>query len=119
MRTQNEIGDDFEKEVASYYRLDADCVDINRRIRGRSGVIHEIDIYVIKKRFFGVEEIAVECKYKNNGDKVTQEEAANFVVKLSDIGIRNGDFVTNSEYTNNARALGNFHRLRMLVHKKS
>ncbi|MBS3055201.1 MAG: restriction endonuclease [Candidatus Aenigmarchaeota archaeon] len=114
MRSQNEIGDDFEKEVALYYQVHADYVDINRRIKGRSGVIHELDIYAVKKGLFGITETAVECKYKNNGDKVTQEEVANFVVKLLDTCVRRGDFVTNSDFTNYARLLGNFHRLRLV-----
>jgi len=108
MKSRSEIGDDFARDVATYFSLHADYVDINRRIRGKSGVIHEIDIYVIKKVFFGVTETAVECKYKNNGDRVTQEEMANFIVKLLDTGIKNGYFVTNFYFTNSARLLGKY-----------
>jgi hypothetical protein len=110
MKNISEIGDEFEREVGEYFRPRADYVDINRRIRGRSGLVHEIDIYVVKKGVLGSES-AVECKYKNNGCKVTQEEVANFIVKLSDTGIRRGEFVTNSTFTNAAKLIGVYYGL--------
>jgi CRISPR/Cas system CMR subunit Cmr6 (Cas7 group RAMP superfamily) len=97
-----ERGKEFERIVAQLYERMGFEVETNKLLRGRSGAIHEIDVYAVKKykKNFGIlrnrsREICVECKYKNDGD-VTKAEIANFLLKTDDLRIKECYVVTNS-----------------------
>jgi restriction endonuclease Mrr len=108
-----ERGKEFERIVAQLYERMGFEVETNKLLRGRSGALHEIDVYAVKKcgggrgsgGSFGIlrglrkreqeQRICVECKYKNDGD-VSKAEVANFLLKMDDLKIKENYVVTNS-----------------------
>jgi hypothetical protein len=108
-----ERGKEFERIVAQLYERMGFAVETNKLLRGRSGAMHEIDVYAVKKcrgsagilnRFLkrGQEQrICVECKYKNDGD-VSKAEVANFLLKTDDLGAKENYVVTNSSFSEQA-----------------
>lgn len=85
-KSKHEKGLDFEKRVANYYRDQGyDNVTIRERIRGGSGVPHEVDVAVFDSDEFENLCIACQCKYKETG-KVTKNDIAKWRDKCEDMG---------------------------------
>lgn len=91
-------GREFEQIVAELYERAGWKVETRKRITGRSGVEHEIDVYgekgKIKKR-----RMAAECKFRES-DKVRKSHLANFLMKIDDIDMKvDAYIVTNSDFS--------------------
>jgi len=95
-----EIGKKFEGIVGKLYEKMGFTVEINKLLKGRSGALHEIDVYAVKKGLRS-REVCIECKYKNDGD-VTKAEVANFLLKTDDLRIKDSCVITNSSFSSQA-----------------
>lgn len=105
----NNTGYDFEEVVASLYMRKGFSVEKNKLMTGKSGVIYELDIYGEKDGLT----LAVECKYKSH-QKVGLEEIALFLLKLDDLDIKEGHFLTNSSFTNNAELVAKKYNIKLV-----
>jgi restriction endonuclease Mrr len=88
------IGSEFECIVAQLYSKMGYDAETKKKIIGRSGVEYEVDIYLER----GKKKAIVECKYKYYGG-VSLGEVALFLLKMDDVDIKDGFFVTNSFMT--------------------
>jgi len=93
-------GREFEGIVGELFSRMGFYVERNKLMKGKSGAVHEIDVYGETRRSRQKRKrVAVECKYKQNGDKVRKSDVANFLLKLEDLGLNEGYLVTNSSFS--------------------
>lgn len=94
------IGSEFECIVAQLYSKMGYDAETKKKIIGRSGVEYEVDIYLERGKNLerGKKKAIVECKYKYYGG-VSLGEVALFLLKMDDVDIKDGFFVTNSFMT--------------------
>jgi len=85
----------------------------NAKILGKSGAVHQIDVYW-EFELAGVKyRTCVECKHHNR--KISKSAVAAFVAILNDIGNATGVFVTTLGYQPGARAMAEVGNIRLLV----
>ena len=95
-------GKEFEEITAELYEKAGWRTETRKTMKGRSGAVHQIDVYgekgkVRKKRFFA------ECKFRETSDKVRKSHLANFLLKLDDIDMKvDAYIVTNSDFSSYA-----------------
>ncbi len=87
----------------------------NKKITGRSGANHEIDILIEISTELKTFKIAVECKYLTR--KVSKQVVAGFVEVLNDLNITNGCIISKLGYQTGAVKLAFFHGIRLDIMK--
>jgi len=103
-------GNYFESIIGRLYERQDFEVELHKQIEGISGVIHEFDVFVKKRK----REIAIEAKLKNNNEPVSKREFSNFNVKLDDTRIKEGHMVTNSYYSESVMGLARHYNVRLI-----
>lgn len=117
MKSNYEKGVSFEKKVALLYQklgyIDVEHNIIERKFFDRDK--WQIDIRYIDpyKKLI----IYAECKYKENGRKVTRKEISNFIFVLRNglnVGMNQGEFITNTAYDEGAIRLARKYELKII-----
>jgi hypothetical protein len=103
--SMKEKGASLEDSVASYFRRRGFDVEPRAKMRDRSDVYHEIDVFASKKEDFGTIHVAVECKYVKTATDI--REVRNFHDKLDTLRINKGVFVSTGGFTADAEAYAN------------
>lgn len=98
-KTTRELGSNLEETVAKILQDRGYQTQLRNRMTGKSGQHNEIDI--LAKRNNTV--LAVECKNYAEGMKVGIKEMRDFTAKLDDLELKNGLFVTTTEFSSDAR----------------
>ena len=88
-------------------------VEHNAKIRGKSGALHQIDVYWEFEAAGVRYKTCVECKHHNRN--VSKSAVAAFVAILQDIGNATGVFVTTIGYQPGAKAMAEAGNIRLLV----
>jgi hypothetical protein len=91
-----QLGEKFEEAVESIFIAKGFTTTRRKRLVGESGTINEIDVLAEK----GNQLIAIECK--NYSSDIGIEHLRNFWVKLVELKIHKGYFVTNSDFSSGA-----------------
>ncbi|OYT41670.1 MAG: hypothetical protein B6U78_02645 [Candidatus Aenigmarchaeota archaeon ex4484_224] len=100
----------FEDLVEEIFKNQGYQTKRNLILEGKSGAKHEIDILAIK----GKKKIAIECKYRENEEKVGKSEFATFLLKLDDLEIKEGYLVTNSYFSDNVLLLAKKYKIKLI-----
>ena len=95
----HELGKSLEDMTEQILKRQGYSTETRKRLADKLGSKHEIDVLGSKGKS---NILAVECKYYAEGRNVGIEEIRNFQMKLTDLKIRNGLFVTNSTFSSNA-----------------
>lgn len=95
-----ELGRKLEDFVRRILQADGYATKGRVRLRGESGAIAEIDIIAEKKRHNRNLRIAVECK--NYTSPVPVKDVRDFIMKIREIRIPQGLFVTSSTFSSDA-----------------
>lgn len=105
----------FEKYIAKLFSFLGYKTKLNLRLKGKSGAVYEIDIFLEKKDF----QLLVECKYKNfPGERVDLPIVLENFSRFLDIKNSNRFFkkrintliVTNSKFTSQAIKFAKFYK---------
>ena len=89
------------------------AVEHNAKIRGKSGALHQIDVYWEFEAAGVKYKTCVECKHHNRS--ISKSAVAAFSAILSDIGNATGVFVTTIGYQPGAKAMAGAGNIRLLV----
>jgi len=88
-------------------------VEHNAKVPGKSGALHQVDVYW-KFELAGVKyKTCVECKHHNR--KISNSAVASFIAILQDIGNATGVFVTTVGYQPGAKTMAEAGHIRLLV----
>jgi len=104
-----ELGTRLEELVDEILRASGYTTERNKILRGASGARHEIDILARRSRTV----LIVECKNYAESRKVGKGDVEKFVQKLSDLGVNNGLFVTNTSFTKDAVRVAEANRVEL------
>ncbi|MDA8193796.1 MAG: restriction endonuclease [Thermaerobacter sp.] len=90
--TANLKGARLEQQVATYFRLNGYAVELNAKLEGKSGALHEID--VLARKSDGITEfvLAIECKAWST--PIEKDVVSKLSMIISDIGINKGIIVS-------------------------
>ncbi len=97
-KTTRVLGTNLEDTVEKILQDRGFSTETRIKIRGTSGQLNEIDIRATKNRVI----IAVECKNYAESSKVGIKEIRDFGAKMDDLDIKNGLFVTSSDFSRDA-----------------
>ena len=103
--TAYEKGFKHEEAVEIILKHKGYATERRKKIRGKTGVPYEIDIYAIKERKGYRSEIIVECK--NYSGPVPRKEVESFWSRLQDLGKKTGLFVAEPRFSPDADQFGN------------
>lgn len=98
-QTAKDLGNKLEETVGRIFADKGYQISLRQKLIGRSQQRHEIDV-VAKS---GQVSIAIECKNYSEDRKIGIEEIRNFIEKLNDLGIHQGYFITNTDFSYDAR----------------
>lgn len=87
--------------IAEYQNLEASSVKRNVKLKGKSGQMHQVDVYWEYEKSGEVYRVAIECK--NYSKKVSIARVRDFYGVLSDIGDVTGVMVTKVGYQKGAK----------------
>jgi restriction endonuclease Mrr len=106
-------GKEFENIVAELFERSGWRTETRKRVIGRSGTNHEIDIYGERGRLRKMRMVA-ECKFKT-GYSVSKGEVSQFLVKIDDIGMDSeAYFITNSRFSSCAERIADTYGITLL-----
>jgi restriction endonuclease Mrr len=119
MTNPKSSGRRFEQLVGDLYSLRGYSVEKNVLVRGKSGALHEVDLYGERRkgRILGkgcLERLAIECKYRGSFETVGKSEVASFVFKVKDADMGSGAVVTNSTFSSNACMVASFNDIKLI-----
>ena len=97
-KTTRALGTNLEDTVEKILQDRGFSTETRTKFRGTSGQLNEIDIRATKNRVI----IAVECKNYAESSKVGIKEIRDFSAKMDDLDIKNGLFVTSSDFSQDA-----------------
>ena len=97
-KTTRVLGTNLEDTVEKILQDRGFSTETRTKIRGTSGQLNEIDIMATKNRVI----TAVECKNYAESSKVGIKEIRDFGAKMDDLDIKNGLFVTSSDFSRDA-----------------
>ncbi len=97
-----DLGKNLENIVADIHRKMGYNVELRRQIRGKSGVLSEIDVLVTR----GNRRKAIECKNYEASRTIETSLMRVFINKLQDTEIYDGLFVTLSNFSEDSLQLG-------------
>ena len=104
---------DLHQSLLSTSLVRSISVEHNAKIRGKSGALHQIDVYWEFEAAGVKYKTCVECKHHNRN--VSKSAVAAFVAILNDIGNATGVFVTTVGYQPGAKAMAEAGNIRLLV----
>lgn len=79
---------EFEQQVAAYFRLHHYEAATNRKLEGRSGAVHEID--VLARRSDGITEFSVAVECKAWATPIEKDVVSRLAMVIADTGINKG-----------------------------
>jgi hypothetical protein len=91
-QTTLEKGAALEQQIAAYFRINGYDADLNAKLEGKSGAIHEIDVLVHKSDGITDFTLAVECKAWET--PIEKSVVSKLSMVISDIGINKGLIVS-------------------------
>lgn len=97
-KTTRELGNNIEEAVEKIFKDRGYQPLLRQRMMGKSGQHNEIDVLAKS----GNATIAIECKNYSEDRKVGIKEMRDFIVKLDDLDINQGVFITTSEFSSDA-----------------
>jgi len=107
----HEAGRKLEQNIELLFQSQGYQTERNKRIRGKSGTLNEIDIIAIRDR----DRVAIECK--NYSNLVGIEKIRDFLFKLEDLENEwRGVFIAYSDFTEDAEQLAESERVEMWGH---
>jgi hypothetical protein len=104
---------DLHQALLSTNLVRSIAVEHNAKIRGKSGALHQIDVYWQFEAAGVKYKTCVECKHHNRN--ISKSAVAAFVAILNDIGNSTGVFVTTIGYQPGAKAMAEAGNIRLLV----
>jgi hypothetical protein len=110
---------DFEALIAKIQRdIEPNAtVEQNKRIRGASGRLREIDVAITKPVGLSDVLIAIECKRYRRPVGIDKLEA--FVTKLNDVGANQGIMLSQSGFDEGARAVARVNGILLFTHHEA
>ena len=93
-------GLDLERLIAEIFRNAGYSVNHNVRLTGRSGVIHQIDVYVEYRAPLHLSRIIIECKSQDK--PIDKDAVIKLIHEVDDLGVDKGILVTTSYFTSDA-----------------
>lgn len=95
------------------YNINIEGYGHNCKIKGKSGVEHQIDVLTSETDNTGTYRTAIECKYWNK--KVTKETVMKLLAIINDTDIKRGIIVSKSGYTPDAQQFAKYNNI-LIVH---
>lgn len=95
-----EKGVELEKLVANLFKEKGYDIEHNVKLVGRSGVEHQIDVFVKYKAPLHISKIVVECKAHD--EPIDKEAVLKLIHVVHDLGVDKGILVTTSYFTPDA-----------------
>lgn len=92
--------------IAEYQNLGASSVEQNVKLKGKSGVLHQVDVYWEYEKSGEVYRVAIECK--NYSKRVSVGKVHDFYGVISDLGDVKGVMVTTAGYQHGAKKYADF-----------
>lgn len=93
--------------IAGYQNLGASSVKQNVKLKGKSGQVHQVDVYWEYEKSGEVHRVAIECK--NYRKSVSVGKVRDFFGVLSDLGDMKGVMVTKVGYQKGAKQYADFY----------
>lgn len=100
MSSAHERGLKLEKRITECFKAKGYNVEHNIKLRGRSGVEHQIDVYAEYKAPLHTSKIVVECK--SYDQPIDKDIVMKLVHEVDDLGMDKGILVTTSYFTTDA-----------------
>lgn len=100
----HELGKRHEIAVEKILKVKGYSTERNKKLRGKTGVLYEIDIFATKAGKGYRTELLVECK--NYSSPVPIEKLGYFWSKLQDLGKKNGLFAVEPDFSGEAIKFG-------------
>ncbi|WP_337965555.1 restriction endonuclease [uncultured Flavobacterium sp.] len=95
------------------YNINIEGYGNNCKIKGNSGVTHQVDVLTSETDNTGTYRTAIECKYWNK--KVTKETVMKLLSIINDTDIKRGIIVSKSGYTADAQQFAKYNKI-LIVH---
>lgn len=83
----------------------------NCKVKGKSGIYHQIDVLTSESGESGIYRTAIECKYWNK--KINKDIVMKLCAILSDSGIDEGIIVSKNGFTKDAMQFANHHNIKL------
>ena len=114
---QWEYEDDLRKEIEVMLSILSFDMEIQKTIKGRSGIIHEIDFAAKKKGEDSTPLFLIRCKSIMEETRLRLDEVLFFWAQILDTGADRGIIVTTCKVSESAVKFANHHRITIISGK--
>jgi len=114
---QREYPEKIRKEIASMLSIFRFEAEISKKIKGRSGIMHKIDIFANKKAPSPIR-LAIKCKFIWEETFLRVDEVLHFWAQLFDASADRGVIITTCKVSESAARFAKHHRITIISGRK-